>query len=85
MQQQVGGADGEGDLVPEAVGQAVGEGLGARLAPGAVVVADLLPHAAALHFKVAAAESRSGRQTRSRNMQLKSQHIKRRLAVPTQT
>lgn len=60
----MGGADGESDLVPEAVSQAVGEGLGARLAFEAVVIADLLSHAAALQFKVTAAENRSGRQRR---------------------
>jgi len=56
VQQEVGGADGEGDLVPLAVGEAVGEGLGARLAFEAVVVADLLPHPAALQLKVTAEE-----------------------------
>lgn len=60
----MGGADGESDLVPEAVSQTVGEGLGARLAFEAVVIADLLSHAAALQFKVTAAENRSGRQRR---------------------
>lgn len=62
VQQQVGGADGESDLVPEAVSQAVGEGLRARLAFEAIVIADLLSHSAALQFKVTAAENRSGRQ-----------------------
>lgn len=56
MQQEVGGADGERDLVPLAVGEAVGEGLGARLAFEAVVVADLLSHPAALQLKVTAGE-----------------------------
>ena len=56
MQQQVGCADGEGDLVPLAISEAVGEGLRARLAFEAVVVADLLSHTAALQLKVTAAE-----------------------------
>lgn len=56
MQQEVGGADGESDLVPEAVSEAVGEGLGARLAFEAVVVTDLLSHSAALQLKVTVAE-----------------------------
>lgn len=56
----MGGADGEGDLVPEAVSQAVGEGLGAWLAFEAVVIADLLSHSAALQFKVTAAENGGG-------------------------
>lgn len=56
VQQQVGGADREGDLVPLSVGEAVGEGLGAWLAFEAVVVADLLSHPAALQLKVAAEE-----------------------------
>lgn len=68
VQQQVGGADGESDSVPEAISQAVGEGLGARLAFEAVVIADLLSHSAALQFKVTAAKkkkkNRSGRQKR---------------------
>lgn len=63
MQQEVGGADGQSDLVPEAISQAVGEGLGARLAFEAVVIADLLSHSAALQLKVTAEENRSGRQT----------------------
>lgn len=54
----MGGADGESDLVPLAVSEAVGEGLGARLAFVAVVVADLLSHPAALQLKVAAGEER---------------------------
>lgn len=64
VQQEVGGADGESDLVPQAIGEAVREGLGARLAFEAVVVADLLPHSAALQLEVAAAareETRSER------------------------
>lgn len=56
VQQEVGGADRERDLVPEAVGKAVGEGLRARLSFEAVVVADLLSHAAALQLKVTAVE-----------------------------
>lgn len=56
VQQEVGGADRQRDLVPEAVGKAVGEGLRARLAFEAVVVADLLSHAAALQLKVTAVE-----------------------------
>lgn len=59
VQQEVRGADGESDLVPLAISQAVGEGLGARLAFEAVVVADLLPHAAALQLKVAVEEERN--------------------------
>lgn len=55
----MGGADGESDLVPLAVSEAVGEGLGARLAFVAVVVADLLSHPAALQLKVAAGEETS--------------------------
>lgn len=58
----MGGADGESDLVPEAISQAVGEGLRARLAFEAVVIADLLSHSAALQFEVTAAENRSERQ-----------------------
>lgn len=64
VQQEVGGADGESDLVPQAIGEAVREGLRARLAFEAVVVADLLPHSTALQLKVAAAareETRSER------------------------
>lgn len=58
VQQEVGGADGEGNLVPLAIGQAVGEGFGARLAFEAVVVADFLSHAATLQFKVTAGQRR---------------------------
>lgn len=58
VQQEVGGADGEGDLVPLAICEAVREGLGARLAFEAVVVADLFSHSAALQLKVAAGEER---------------------------
>lgn len=50
----MGGADGEGYLMPVAIGKAVGEGLGTRLAFEAVVVPDLLSHTAALQLKVAA-------------------------------
>ena len=56
MQKQVGGADCEGDLVPLAISEAVGEGLGAWLAFEAVVVADLLSHPAAFQLKVTAME-----------------------------
>ncbi len=52
----MGGADGESDLVPLAISEAVREGLGARLAFEAIVVADLLSHPAALQLKVTAAE-----------------------------
>lgn len=52
----MGGADGESDLVPEAVSETVGEGLGARLAFEAVVVADLLSHPTALQLKITAVE-----------------------------
>lgn len=76
MQQEVGGADGESDLVPQAIGEAVREGLGARLAFEAVVVADLLPHSAALQLKIAAAAREETREVRKKSntdkMQLKS-------------
>lgn len=65
VQQQVGGADGESDSVPEAISQAVGEGLGARLAFEAVVIADLLSHSAALQFKVTAAKKKKKKQVRA--------------------
>lgn len=58
MQQEVGGADRERDLVPEAVGKTVGEGLRAWLAFEAIVVADLLSYAAALQLKVTAVEKK---------------------------
>lgn len=57
----MGSADGESDLVPLSISEAVGEGLGARLAFKAVVVADLLPHPAALQLKVTALEERRSR------------------------
>lgn len=59
VQQEVRGADGESDLVPLTISQTVGEDLGARLAFESVVVADLLPHTAALQLKVTAEEKRN--------------------------
>lgn len=50
----MGGADGEGDFVPLAISEAVGEGLRSRLAFEAVVVADFLSHSAAFQLKVTA-------------------------------
>lgn len=59
----MGGADGESDLVPLAVSEAVGEGLGARLAFEAVVIADLLSHPAALQLEVTAGEEVRGQRS----------------------
>ena len=52
----MGSADGERNLVPEAIGKAVREGLGPRFAFEAVVVADLLSHSTAFQLKVTAGE-----------------------------
>lgn len=56
----MGGADGEGDLVPLAISEAVGEGFRTWLAFEAVVIADLLPHPAAFQLKVTAGEEVTG-------------------------
>ena len=61
----MGRADGEGNLMPLAIGEAIGEGFGARLAFEAIVVADLLSHSAALQLKVTARQ-RGGKKTLSK-------------------
>lgn len=60
----MGGADGESNLMPLAVSKAVREGLRARLAFEAIVVADLLSHPAALQLKVTARKEDVRGQTR---------------------
>lgn len=70
----MGGADGESNLVPEAIGKAVGEGLGARLAFEAVVVADLLSHSTAFQLKVTAGEKKK-RGQKSEPLEVQSEEI----------
>ena len=60
MEQQVRGADGQGDFMPLTVSQPVGEGLWAWLSVVAVMVADFLPQAAALQLKITAGEKEMG-------------------------
>lgn len=54
MQQKVGGADGEGDLVPLSISQSVREWLRSWLPLKAVVVADFLSHTTAFQLEVTA-------------------------------
>lgn len=54
----MGGADGKCDLVPEAIGKAIGKGLRAGLAFEAVVIADLFPHSTTLQLKITATEKK---------------------------
>lgn len=61
MEQEMGGANGQGNLVPLPIGQPVGEGLGAWLPFESVVVANLLPHSTALQLKVAVQEQKKSK------------------------
>lgn len=59
MDHEMGGTNGQGNLVPLPVSQPVGEGLGARLPFETVMVANLLPHSTAFQLKVAADKKKS--------------------------